>query len=746
MGILIQPPPNQSSIPYVRWSHSVVGVFFDTSPPTSSFVFNIVNNHWETREPIRVLRTGPYFIFECTNLLDREALLQVHITIIDGKPITFRATSDNQIPSSLRFNMASIWIRVQDLPWRFLEADWTLRLLSHIGHVEAIDNYGAGLPLDPFLRARVLVDLSRPLIPGCFVPLDEGRVSWVYFRYEGIYRFCKECGCVGHNTGRCNLSAYDAHRITQRRIREFEEQGMAVLRAAEGIHLYTNMIRGLNDRFLNRNHKLNLFHARPSRFVPLHDPFVYPWYYANPPADMDSSSSDEFYDSSPDLPPPEVPGPRRGDPYAPYYPQHASGHQGAEVTPMGFGGIGPRFARSPSTRFSPDLPAQAQVTSVPAAQPLLEPHLNRSIQPPGSSPVAPPMGPLGFERFKPQSPPSQIFGTVGFGNWVQLSAQALRRLCGSPKTVNTELELGPSSSSGLLQQSGSLEDVVKQGWYIRAPPAPDEPGPSNWQSIPEAVPEYGDAVHEYDSSVGQDQSLHLKPADPDEPRELQHISSLINDRFRLSPPMDTDPLRPPVAAPQEELYSPSSPLDVTQVVTSDSTTTSGPMAAHDDLRHTAPDSPRQTPYFSGKKRRDYPLGRSHSADSCMLPESDNFQARSKRRSRRLEAWEAKGAFIIWLKSQSGVFTSKSLTDVSLARSLGVEPGEYVSSQLRGKRSATVSPEIGPRDWLGKKAKQDHSASNDPPTTPTTTCPMPSTPNDPSRMEDAADPSQPSVDP
>ena len=220
-GILIHPPPHHSPLPYVKWSHAVVGVFFDNSPPTSSFVYNIVNNHWESREPIRVLRTGPYFIFECQNLLDKDALLHTHTTIIDGKPITFRASSDSEIPSSLRFHMASLWVRVQDLPWRFLEADWTIRLLSHVGHVEAVDNYGSGLPLDPYIRARVLVDLTRPLIPGCFVPLEDKRVSWVYFRYEGIYRFCKECGCVGDNNGRCNLSAYECTMLRELSIDDF---------------------------------------------------------------------------------------------------------------------------------------------------------------------------------------------------------------------------------------------------------------------------------------------------------------------------------------------------------------------------------------------------------------------------------------------------------------------------------------------------------------------------------------------
>lgn len=394
----------------------LVSYFFDNSPPTSSFVYNIVNNHWESREPIRVLRTGPYFIFECQNLLDKDAFLHTHTTIMDGKPITFRDSSESQIPSSLSFNMASLWIRVHDLPWRYLQADWTIRLLSHVGHVEAVDNYGSSLPLDPYLRARVLVDLTQPLIPGFFVPLEDNRVSWVSFRYEGIYRFCKECGCVGHNTDRCNLSAYDAQRIVQRRLHEFEEAGMVVLRTKEGIPLYTNMIRGLNDRFLNRNHKINLTHARPSRFVPLHDSYIYPWYYANPPADVSSSSSEEFYESSPDPPT-----------------QMVSEFSGVHSPLNSWPGqdFSQRVARSLITRFSPDMPLQGQVhdNQVPRSQLGLA-LADAAVSHTDPIPSGTPYGPLGFERHLPQSPPRRIFGSLGLGSWAQLSAQALRRLCG----------------------------------------------------------------------------------------------------------------------------------------------------------------------------------------------------------------------------------------------------------------------------------------------------------------------------
>lgn len=129
--------------------------------------------------------------------------------------------------------MARIWVRVQDLPWAYLNTEWAVRILSHVGLVEAVDSDHQGLPNQSFLHARLVVDLTKPLIPGCFLPLDGDRVAWVYFRYEDIYKFCKECGCVGHNTGRCPLSAYEAQKIILRRVKDFEDSGMIILQSEE---------------------------------------------------------------------------------------------------------------------------------------------------------------------------------------------------------------------------------------------------------------------------------------------------------------------------------------------------------------------------------------------------------------------------------------------------------------------------------------------------------------------------------
>ena len=188
MGILIHHPPTHM-LTNIRWSHAVVGMFFDHSPPNTSYVHNILNNHWETREPIQVFRTGPYVILECSNLLDRDAILSLNTSFIDGKLVTFRPIAAHQTPSSVNFNMARIWVRIQDLPWAYLNTEWMVRLLSHVGLVDAIDSEGPRIPQQPYLRARLVLDVTKPLIPGCFLPLGDDKVAWIYFRYEGIFKF-----------------------------------------------------------------------------------------------------------------------------------------------------------------------------------------------------------------------------------------------------------------------------------------------------------------------------------------------------------------------------------------------------------------------------------------------------------------------------------------------------------------------------------------------------------------------------
>lgn len=142
----------------------------------------------------------------------------------------------------VNFNHAKVWIRILGLPVGFLTNAWTRHLLSQFGVVEDVEHVYDAFPLEPELRARVLIDLTRPLVPGCYLPLFNNRVGWVFFCYEGIHRSCKDCGRVGHSTNACDLSRFEANLLIQLRMEPVERGGLGVLDGLNDSPSFTNFI------------------------------------------------------------------------------------------------------------------------------------------------------------------------------------------------------------------------------------------------------------------------------------------------------------------------------------------------------------------------------------------------------------------------------------------------------------------------------------------------------------------------
>ncbi|KMS98054.1 hypothetical protein BVRB_4g096110 [Beta vulgaris subsp. vulgaris] len=93
--------------------------------------------------------------------------------------------------------------------------------------------------------------------------------------------------------------------------------------------------------------------------------------------------------------------------------------------------------------------------------------------------------------------------------------------------------------------------------------------------------------------------------------------------------------------------------------------------------------------LGGRKRHI----RSYSIDGIdeILGDSSSVSKSSKRQ--QFEQWETKGGLNVASPLASTGFRPKALTDVSMACSMGVEPGEEVTSQVSKKRSAVISPPI-----------------------------------------------------
>lgn len=91
-------------------------------------------------------------------------------------------------------------------------------------------------------------------------------------------------------------------------------------------------------------------------------------------------------------------------------------------------------------------------------------------------------------------------------------------------------------------------------------------------------------------------------------------------------------------------------------------------------------------------------------DSILLFIGNENQIREKKRKKRYEEWDAKGAFTMRVNPLTDDTQAKALTNVSMARDMGVEASFVSGSSDRKKRVATTSP-MDPKDeWTLKRSK------------------------------------------
>uniref|UniRef100_A0A803M8G9 Zinc knuckle CX2CX4HX4C domain-containing protein n=1 Tax=Chenopodium quinoa TaxID=63459 RepID=A0A803M8G9_CHEQI len=252
MGVLAAPPANFTFLGPINYDSCAIGVFLGPYPPAVTFVQHIVNCRWIRRGYIHVHQSGIYFLFECFDAYDLDGIIRQHSAVFEGRLINLRRAAP--VISNKR-----------------------------MGFIEEYEQVGTGLPMHADIRVRMLIDTSQPLIPGCYVPVEGDRVVWVFFRYEGIFKFCKSCGFVGHSEKRCKVKKEISTRRLRCRLSALERRRLRVLYGPGQQAYYTNYVKGLPDIFRYRNPEVNLMRPEEPEDLPFMD--------RNGGGDMDISGS-----------------------------------------------------------------------------------------------------------------------------------------------------------------------------------------------------------------------------------------------------------------------------------------------------------------------------------------------------------------------------------------------------------------------------------------------------------------------
>ncbi|KMT13661.1 hypothetical protein BVRB_4g080450 [Beta vulgaris subsp. vulgaris] len=132
------------------------------------------------------------------------------------------------------------------------------RALEKISHVLYFDNESSTEGFKDYLRAKVMISINNPLVPGIYFNRQEGPREWIDFRYEGVFTFCSKCGRIGHKRPKCRLPIAIAQRHFEIVLTDIG-QGLDIpILEHNAIPLYSYKIIGLKRVERNRTTNVDL--------------------------------------------------------------------------------------------------------------------------------------------------------------------------------------------------------------------------------------------------------------------------------------------------------------------------------------------------------------------------------------------------------------------------------------------------------------------------------------------------------
>lgn len=101
--------------------------------------------------------------------------------------------------AEVHFNLVPFWTQFHGLPMEFMSLTNVSKLAAAVGNLlEIEDPKMKGCLLRTYYRARILLNVEKPLTTGFWVPRQNLPKAWVSVKYEKLQGLCFKCGTIGH--------------------------------------------------------------------------------------------------------------------------------------------------------------------------------------------------------------------------------------------------------------------------------------------------------------------------------------------------------------------------------------------------------------------------------------------------------------------------------------------------------------------------------------------------------------------
>lgn len=195
----------EESLP-VEWT--IVGKVLSPTPVHVNTVRSAMKPAWGNPIGLKFRSIGMkgdnMFVAEFGCKTDMERTLAGTPWMVGRYAVILQHYDEKLSASEIVFDRMEMWVRILNLPLGWMNQARGARAMSLIGRVVKMDVDADGKASGAFLRARVAVEIDKPLRRGVLLRMSKTEdPRWFQAQYEKLPYYCFACGVIGHSEVDC---------------------------------------------------------------------------------------------------------------------------------------------------------------------------------------------------------------------------------------------------------------------------------------------------------------------------------------------------------------------------------------------------------------------------------------------------------------------------------------------------------------------------------------------------------------